>query len=306
MNLSALIEDYERLEKEGWKRDSERNYSGVQGFTTKWQKEHSSGAKSTVFNKTQRSDIDSPFGINTILSTLFNEMAARKIINMINVAGKAYGYGASLYPIPKMNEYTIKYVPDAKSLEVHFVNSSFNNETTGHRGTSQQRLLVSDYIEKLYIFNIMLGNGDAHTGNFAVNSKKKRIYAIDLGMAFATPYSKDEISFSLNAIKNKIRGGSRKTVEQEKKIAANFINFLDMFIEHNYQHMVGAIDDTAKEISKSIAKAVLEKKPSEKIEQVALDAIGMFQTTVKDKKKKLKNNVGVVKNFIKSVKGLLK
>ena len=307
MKLIKHIEEYLDLKKEGFKLEKE-NLSGMQGQTTQWEKKHSSGHKTTIFNKSALSDVTYPFEINTNLSILFSEIASRKIITMINTAWRAFGYSTDIYKIPAMHGYSIDAFENKGRfyINTNFQSSSFNNVVEGELSPKQAHL-VHMYRSNIAIFNILLGNKDTHDGNFVVNSKKKRLYSIDFGLAFVTKYKSKDLDDLLRRVESRHSEilGTKKT-EQYKKLYAKQAAFLELFIEHNRDAMLKAIDDTANEISRSAARAFIKHNPDEELEDIVVGILGMFQSSVEQMKKTLLNNINVVKIYAKKLKGIVK
>jgi len=301
MKLLIHLESIKDLKAKGYKVD-DKDYSGAQAITSKWEKDVD-GRSSTKFNKGMGKTLDDRawIDLSVDLAMLFSEVAAREIILMINKAAKMYGFGATMFPVPMEMEYTIDYNKKNNTLQAHIVSSSYNKITSRNDRSEKQNDLVYDYKQKLMLFNVLLGNIDYHGGNVVTHAEKKRLYAIDFGLAFSSNFKtqyKSEVDRYINNLQARLNG---KNQDLKKKKTANFINFIDSFVENNAEVMRKVLRQTYKEISKKVAESIIKAKASKEIHDNALSVLNMLERTANEKIKTLNTNIEVVREACQEI-----
>jgi len=301
MKLYAHLENVKDLKSKGYSVDA-KDYSGMQAITSKWEKDID-GRKSTKFNKSLGRTLDDRawIDLSVDLAMLFSEVAARKIILMINKAAKMYGYGATMFPIPLEMDYSVEYNKEDNILQAHITSSSYNTIRTKPNRNEEQENLVWEYKQKLMLFNFLLGNIDYHSGNMVTHANKKRLYAIDFGLAFSSDFKNKynrEVERYIENIKIKLNG---KNQELKKKKIANFITFVDSFVENNKSAMHSVLEQTYKEIAKKVAASVIDSKVDKETQGNTVAVLNMLKKTVYQKVKMLDTNIEVVREACQEI-----
>lgn len=301
MKLYAHLENVKDLKSKGYKVDN-KDYSGAQAITSKWEKDVD-GRKSTKFNKSLNRTLDKRAWIDlpTDLAMLFSEVASRKIILMINKAAKMYGYGATMFPIPLEMDYSVEYNKEDNNLQAHITSSSYNTIKPQPNRNEEQENLVLEYQQKLKLFNFLLGNIDAHKGNIVTHANKKRLYAIDFGLAFSSDFKNKysrEVERYIESIKIKLKG---KNQELKKKKIANFITFVDSFVENNKSVMRSVLEQTYKEIAKKVEASVLDSKADKKTQDNIVAILNMLKKIVYKKIETLDTNIEAIREACQKI-----
>lgn len=223
MKFKVLLEE---LDKKKFKESKDKFVKGT--FPVKkYVKEK--GIKETHFEKTV--DLDEDF------YQLVAESQARAVINHVNKAFRAYGYKTDLQPIP--HEFDWHLIKNSYGHRVAITTSSFNKGVTAAdlaRDQSKKAYKSHELAQvKSNFLMALLGNADYHMGNHVIKKGTLKSYAIDFGLAFQLGFK--DINFYDKESKSKAWRW------------ANYLNFWEMYIEHNEDYLQQAIRDDRDKMS---------------------------------------------------------
>ena len=222
-------------------------------------------------------------------------------------------YSAQLYryhgaPIPLDAQWSIDYLEKEKSLDIHFTSSAFNNGGTGWKLPEKKFTEDDTIVRRVWPINVLIGNADDHRGNRIYNNKKKSFYSIDFGLAFGNKYTKDkegtlnDLTYTVEHMLQKAQTDKQK--QRVKQKFADFYNFLELFLEHNENYMINALEKNYKLIGKKIALAA--KDVDEETENNIMHTLGMLEKAKDEKQKVLRDSIKLMLEACKRVQEIIK
>jgi len=243
MRLSQLLEE--------WKKQ-EADIQGVEGKTYKLTKE-------TPHKETRYEKVPSrAYNFETLLS----ELNARDIVNMANIAFKAFGYKTDLLSVPALFKYKITYPPGDSTFEVIITTSSFNSVSNNH--DVQKEKLWRLVGEKALLLNFLIQNNDMHLSNFVKHQKTMKNYAIDFGMAF-TDSGRGDVNVTIQTLEM-ARQQILENHPDKLERYAKYLTFWQGFLEQNMNPMLAVFNRNMEKILKEIKDS---KAPSNIINETA-------------------------------------
>jgi hypothetical protein len=271
------------LQLEEWKKQLHDN-QGVEGQTYKM-------TRTEPFKETQYEKIPSKaYNFETLLS----ELNARSIVEMVNKAFRAYGYKTDMLPVPALFKWYVGYLAGDSTLEVRITTSAFNKIQSAQSEKAQELFKLVG--EKALILNFLIQNNDMHEKNFIKNAGTKKHYAIDFGMAF-TKSGRGDVDVRIQDLQN---SRERLLNHHSDKLEryANYINFWDLFLEHNYEHMLEVFDRNMA----IVKKAIMSAKAPEQIKKDTLNGAEDYANRIKID---FRSNLSTLRHFIASTVSFL-
>lgn len=174
------------------------------------------------------------------------EINAYSILQMVNKAGRAYGFRTDVVPLPHLVKW--KYSDD----KVIFTSAA--NAEAQDLSLKRAEKLFDTLVEKTLFGKVLIGDGDlTHTPNFYKAKGKKTFYVFDFGYAFNAEHG-DRIYKLLERKIKEIKKQDNESIKKAKmNKLADYLNFWEMFLEHNKSYMSDKIWANADQLKQNTA-----------------------------------------------------
>ena len=186
------------------------------------------------------------------LKWLTNEVNAYSILEMVNKAGRAYGYKTDVVPLTKMFKWKIDKDEDIPGDNIGIIiTAGDSNPPAKEQQVSSQ--LFFTMLEKITLGKVLIGDGDfGHFPNFYKSPNQSRFYIFDFGFAFGYQNERYLNGF-LQKQKRKIQDEKNTALKRTKLIKfIKYLQFWEFFLEHNESAILNAIQQNKKDIVNKI------------------------------------------------------
>lgn len=290
-----LVAHIEEIDKKKWKASFDPDTQGSWGETTKLTSKNKK-LPQTKFNKEMPMDEQ--------IGQVVAEMFARNIIEKVNKAFRMFGYKADLMSIPAEADWFLGVKQGRPTINL--TTSAFNKAVPAASASEAQDYKFNVLQIKNEILNLLIGNRDAHAGNFVFHKSSQKNYAIDFGLAMEPSYV-PEFDFAAQ-----VKTYSKKDNRTKKYLRVQkYLVFWQGFLENNINNFDNWLDE---ETSKFLKKFTSQAKELEKkhksldldIEEYKEFILGFYSDSVVTLKKNAQDILKQINKELKIINSRLK